>query len=68
MQGLMSGTAVAVSRTAEVSVGAGTMSLSTKPTDTVDPKAALPHSYTLLATTVLGRFSDADAHTATEQW
>ena len=29
---------------------------------------ALPHSHTLLAATVSGRPSHADAHTATEQW
>ena len=53
---------------ADVPTGAGITSPGTKPTDTVDPKTALSHGHTLLATTGLGRFSDADAHTATEQW
>ena len=46
----------------------GTTSQGTEPTDTVDPKTALPHGHALLATTVLGRLSDAAAHTASEQW
>ena len=59
---------VTVSRTAYASAGAGTTSQGTTPTDTMDPKPALPHGHAMLATTVLGRVPDADAHTATEQW
>ena len=58
---------VAVSRTAGGSAGAGTTSLSTTPTDTMNPTAALSHGHAMLAAAVLGRFSDADAHTSTEQ-
>ena len=59
---------VAVSPATDTSAGVGTTRPGTRPTDTVDPKAALPHSHALLATTVLGRLSDADAHTTTDQW
>ena len=46
---------VAVSQTADASAGAGTTSQGTIPTDTVDPKAALPHGHARLAIVVLGR-------------
>ena len=59
---------VAVSWMAGTSTEAGTTSLGTALVDTIDPKAVLPHSHAMLATAVLGRFPDADAHTATEQW
>ena len=50
------------------SAGASTTSQGTEPTGTVDQKTALSHGHALLAATVLGRLSDADTHTATEQW
>ena len=59
---------VAVSQAADVSVGAGTTSLSMTPTDTMDPTAAMSHGHAMLAAAVFGRFSDADAHTSTARW
>ena len=59
---------VAVSQATDASAGAGTTSNGTRPTDTVDPKAALSHGHALLPATELGRLSNAATYTTTEQW
>ena len=59
---------VAVSSATDASTGAGMTSHGMRQTDAVDPKTALLHGHALLAAAVLGRLSDAHAHTAKDQW
>ena len=59
---------VAVSLVTDASAGVGSTGAISRPIDAVSTMTALSHSHALLATTVLGRLSETDTHSAIDQW